>query len=483
MLKILPIGGRIKAASIGLDRFTTKSGVELDKAIAQLRRDPCEHLRRAFFPRTGNDLRHMTSGVGLYRPILKTDQGMPGNFLPFMIDPTIGATDLSVRTVHHEEGVAIPEAWHKHSNGYAAKIQSAFLPLDLHATYLILQDMETRRAEKGRLPFMFIRPALPDRPIVFGSDVVQRVEAKVAEVMFCCLQKAEAHEQAATGRTRPHNLIWAQPDVYLLTDGTVAVERINCPDVGFFLANIMAEGSIALPHIQSVVKKLCESVADHIIEKIGRNITIVTRGAVLEHQQDVLEIREIEILGQMLSARGAKVYVIGPSDVDAVEVGSRLLLMNLDYEESGTSSLLRRHAAGEVECFPNPYVQITCRDATGLAEIVIERKSKHGKLLFERARSRTTNDREVQEVIRLIGKTLRQNRIEGEILHAILRTETVPVLREALHSWRQLVARAERPENAGCDIRIRTIPVRHDNLLLTSSTGSRLHAFRFMCIA
>ena len=487
-MKILPIGGRVKAASIGLDRFFAgQNGVELDRAITKLRRQPCEHLRRAFFPRTGNELRHMTSGIGLYRPVLKTDQGMPGNFLPFSVDAALERTNLSIRSISFEEGVAISEAWNTYSNGMARDIRAAFLPFDLGATYELLQQFETRRAEhgrpdKGHRPFMFIRPALPERPIVFGKDIVARVEHEVLRLLERATARAYSLEVLQTGTTRPGNLLYVQPDVYVLADGTVTVEKINCPDVVFFLAGVEAESSSALPHVQMIVRQLGAKVVDTIIEKMGTKITIVTRDAVITQLEDVLEIREIDFLREALTCAGAIVNVIPASAVDSVETGSRLLLLNLNYGAAETTTLLRRHAAEEVECFPNPYFQMACDEVTGLQELVLTTGDKHRELFLERASSQPGTDVGIVEALRLMDKGLRQGGITGDILHVVLETETVPVLRNALHSWRQLATRAKRPANEHGVIRIRSIPARPENLILTSSTGPRLHAFRFMCI-
>lgn len=491
---ILPIGGRVKSASIGLDRFFDHSGVELDRIISRLRREPCEHMQKAFFPKTGNDLRHMTNGIGLYRPVLKTDQGMPGNFLPFTIDTSLEKSDLSVRSIACEEGVLIPEAWYDDQNDlkFEEEIGSAFLRFDLQTARELLQKIETRRAEKGRFPFMFIRPAAPERPIVFGRDILDRAEEEVRKLVSRCSCLAIDRERKATGKWRGRAPIYFQPDVFILTDGTVMVERLNCPDVGFFLSCVSSgipgcspgfseRYSKILRQMQRIVGHLQYEVADRIIDWMGRRITIVTRDDVLNRQEDVLEILEIKALRSALLRWGAAVEVIPVSAVDSVEAGTKLLLLNLDYRSESTTALLRRHAAEEVDCYPNPYFQMVCNEATGLPEVVMQRDSKHCRLLLERASSQPNNDAGILEALRLIDKSLTQADVHGEILHAVLETETVPVLRGALHSWRQLAARARRPANATGPIRLRSIPARPDNLMLTSSTGPRLHTFRFMC--
>lgn len=483
MLHIVPIGGRIKSASIGLNRFYSgQTGAELNETISRLRRSPCEDLRRAFFPRVGKELRHMTSGIGLYRPSLKTDQGMPGNFLPFGIDMKVKETNLDIRHIAAEEGIAIPETWSA-GNNLERAVQRAFLHFDLETTYELLQHLGTRRAEKGRLPFMFIRPAMPEHPFVFGADTVERVMGEINRVFAQCVTRAQAREHEQTGNVHTPNALYVQPDVFVLADGTIKIERFNCPDVGFFLASLGIDGARILPQIGMTMKSILKCVVNKIASQMGERITIVTRDEVIGQQEDVLELLEISMLQSALTLAGAVVDVIPVSAVNSVDTGTRLLLLNLDYRSESTAALLKRHASGEVDCFPNPYLQITCNEFSGLDELTIDRASKHGRLLLERASSNPGSEAGIEEAIRLIDQSLHRGGIESDILHVVLETETVPVFRSALHSWRQFVTRAGRLQNEKGAIRIRGVPAHPDNILLTSSTGPRLHAFRFMCTA
>src|SRR5437762_3295422 len=125
MTTILPFGGRIKSASIGLDHLYADI-TEVDTTIKELRQDPPKEFCAAFFPRTGKDLKQALRGVGFFRPSLKTDQGMPGNFFPFSIDLNRQTSDLSRRVVAREEGLAIPEGWFRDRNGLTERVQTSF---------------------------------------------------------------------------------------------------------------------------------------------------------------------------------------------------------------------------------------------------------------------------------------------------------------------------------------------------------------------
>lgn len=481
MATIIPVGGRVKSASVGLDHLFS-AGTEVDETISQMRRDPPDWLRKAFFPRVGKELTQAIRGVGFFRPTLKTDQGMAGNFLPFHIDPSLERSDLGIRSIGYEEGCAIPEAWHPEAGENKDALQAAFHGLDLSATYAILNALGERAAEKGRLPFFLIRPALAERPIVFGRDVIERVQNATDSLVADCITRARKLELAASGSTRPIHLLYVQPDAFVLADGTVAIEKLNCPDVCFFLAGVADPHSRVLPEIRSIVSRMREYVTDAMLAAIGPDITLVTRDEVIGDQQDILELLEIRELKSALERKGAIVSTIAVSHVSALRKGARLLLLNLDYSSASITVLLQRHALGEVTCFPNPYFQMACREVSGLRESSLSPEDKYYDRFLAWTRAQPGSEAGRNDVLRQIGSALERNGIESDVLHAVLETETVPVLRGSLHAWRQFEARTRRPGNLG-RIRFREIPALPVKLILTGATGPRLHGFRFMCTA
>lgn len=477
---VIPVGGRIKAASVGLSHlYNPRNVAELDRAIADLRRKPFEELRRAFFPLIGPELKMRLDGTGLYRPVLKTDQGMGGNFLPFTISDQ-ATSDLSVRNIEHEEGLAFPEAWYLASEDAVREIQRRFLGLDLRGTYEVLEPhLVRRRAEKGRTPFFFARPAMPDRPVVFGADVVHRVERAVTETLEHYEDLARAFEEHTRGSSSQSNVIYFQPDVFVLADGTVAVERINCPDVGFFLVDLEFRGSVILPRIQEIVQGLREVVCRAIVERVGKRVVLVTRDEVFESREDLLEIGEIESLRHGLEACGASVEALPVSQVGMLRSGTSVVLLNLKWQPPELDSLLDRHRRGELECFPNPYFQRMSQIWTGLPQRKVGDEYREDFLRL--AGSAPLESEGVIDVVNRLDKLLTRSGFEDDVLYVQLAQETVPVFRRALHSWRQLAKRARREENAKGPIRMYSLPVKPANLLITSSTGPRLHVFRFMC--
>src|SRR3989338_5176365 len=103
-MKLVSVGGRIKSASVGFDVFTQKDE-NFQEQMKKTRDKPPMSILSAFFPSDRNRMKQMMQGIGFYRPILKTDQGMGGNFLPFYVDLDLRVTDLSQRQIVHEEGL------------------------------------------------------------------------------------------------------------------------------------------------------------------------------------------------------------------------------------------------------------------------------------------------------------------------------------------------------------------------------------------
>lgn len=483
-MHIIPMGGRVKSAGVGLDCLYGCSIPALNRRIASMRKDPPEALRNAFFPRMGRELRHMLDGIGLYRPMLKTDQGMPGNFLEFRIDPGLNVSTLSRTTILFEEGAIFAEEWGGLRNGALHHIRDAFRKLDLETTIGDIARLGRREANKGRLPLFFVRPAQAEKPIVFGRDVVKNVEAAVATQLQICIEEAMDRELRETGSVRSHNMLYVQPDVYIERHGAVTIEAIRCPDVGFFLTQLHdeADGSRILPGLVGLMKDMRTKVCQHIINRMGTAITILTRDEVLNNHEDMLEIREIESLTEGLQALGAAINVASLGSVGTLAAGTSLLLLNLDYRAAGAQELRTRHARGDLICYPNPFVQEACQEMAGLSSFTIDPGNRLRKPFLDLARSTPSSDAGLNDVIRRLDDNLNRCQLHGDILHMKLASEVVPVFRTSMHSWRQFAMRAARPENDAKPIVMMSVPVKPERLLLTSSTGPRLHVFRFMAV-
>ena len=320
-MKIIPIGGRIKAASVGMEVLFPEDHNLIDDHLKFLKKHPPLELLKAFFPSDFKRIKHLLNCVGFFRPILKTDQGMGGNFLPFSIDLSRKKSNLNISSIQVEEGIAIPELHHNHDEKLVALVKEAFHKLHLEKAYKFLQPFRKllRQAEKGRDTFFFIRPAITKEKIIFGEDIVTKVNTEINKVLGVLFEKARILEEEYSGRAKKNNLLYCQSDVFVLSDGSVFVEKIHCPDVGFFLTEIDASHSAIFPFIKSIMNKLHAKTCDGLTENYRNEVAIVTRDEVLNNYEDILEYNEIKSLQRGFKDRGVNLTAYSVSDVDKID--------------------------------------------------------------------------------------------------------------------------------------------------------------------
>lgn len=481
MIEVVSIGGRVKAAAVGMSHLypVDNDVVALDKKLRALRDNPPRELLEAFFPSDHKRLRQMMHGIGFYRPILKTDQGMSGNFLPFQIDEKVGSTNLTPMSISREEGIAIPEPWYPHNPDTVHFVQQHFHSLDFDALQGVFEELGQREAGKGRAPFFLIRPAAADREIVVGRDIISRVNCVVGLLMEKIIEEARKLEQNYSGKHQGINLLYCQPDVFVFADGTVVVEKINCPDVGLFLSGLQNPFSTILPAVQKVTRGLqqmiCKTIASNICTS---DIALITRDEVLTSREDVLEMGEIEALKHGLASLGIRVETYPVSRVQDIRTGSHVLLLNVDYQTAGAHTLLKLHGQEELVCYPNPFFQMACPKASGLADHVIP--ARYQERFLQLAGSHPKDAKALRDVWQQLNRLLYNNGIESDIIYGDIGEEVVPIFRRSMHSWQQLPKRVVRKETPR--VTLRSIPATPRNLILRKDTGPLLHVFRFMCV-
>lgn len=473
-INMVPVGGRIKSASVGLDVFTPRGG-NFQTQMKGMRDNPSLPILSAFFPSDGNRMKQMMRGVGFYRPMLKTDQGMGGNFLPFYVDSSLEKTDLSRRQIDREEGLVIPEIYLEHDRETLLELQEAFQGLDLRKTDCILGPLLThsREADKGRIPFFFIRPAILSSPIVFGDDMIQ----KITEAVGRLFNKVECLATEKAGFSQQGKFLYFLADVFVTTDGEVVVEKLHFPDVGFFMTELELESSVA-SEIQNVVYK----IQDHVFSKApslidSHVVYIITRDEVLSKSEDVLEILEIRSISRRLSECGIKVEVRSMGQVNEIPSGATCLLMNLNYVNGNATLLLERFVKKELVCYPSPYLQIASRELTGLRESIVPSKftKKFLGLIGCNPKDPDVAQNIVSQVDILLSK---QGKITSDLLYVDVNgKELVPVHRQIHHSWKRLANRVGDPNET--ILKINEIPLNEHNSMITSATGPRIHVFRF----
>ncbi len=474
---VIPIGGRIKAAAVGMDLLAGEPP-EVDAKISSYRKKPPKELLTAFFPHSSAEIKQFLDRLGIYRPTLKTDQGMPGNFLHFLIDQNLERTNLKTVKVEREEGLALPEPHCEHSTDIVTEVQSHFRQMNLHGTFEYLRDMERRTAEKGRSPYFFIRAGASSEVPVFGRDITTQIAAQTYDLVKKSMRGLEVAVEMFYGRLAPPNALYLQTDAYIKPDGTVSIERVHCPDVGMFLEDVDVPGSEILPPIRRMMTKINQAICSSILKRVDGPITIITRDEVIQDKEDMLEQGDIAVMKRYLM-QDREVSILPVSRIDTVPRGKSVILMNIDYtSRTALRKLFDRYDKGDLEFFPNPNMQSALSRMTGLKEKRIE--DKYRKEFLELAGSLPKNEAAIVTKIKRLRMILAGDGLDTDVLHAMVGNECIPILTNSSHSWRAFATRCERyPEN---EIRLRAIPLSPKESLLDSSTGKRMHVYRFASI-
>ncbi|OGV27198.1 MAG: hypothetical protein A3F18_07230 [Legionellales bacterium RIFCSPHIGHO2_12_FULL_37_14] len=477
---IVPIGGRIKAAALSFTPFISKDSIEIDEYLKEIRNNPTPDFLKCFFPSQKKRIKHLLSNIGLFRPFIKTDQGMGGNFIPFYVDQHLEQSTLLPVSICQEEGIAIPELYVSHVT--QDKVRLIQKNISNFSFKTIIDELEddtllVRRATKGRTGFLFIRPAITENKVVFGADILLQLNAKLNELLRKIFEVAEA-EHAASAPHLPfkENVLYGQVDAYILQNGEIFIEKIHLPDVGLFLNSVSDPYGEILKNVQMITERLQKTLCFNLASYLDKEIYLLTRDEVLRNHEDILEIKEIENLCIGLSTFGIKAHVISLSEIECIPNGKQVILLNLDYQASSIENLFKRYKNNELSCYPNPFVQKASHKITGLFETTIPCKYRENFLSLARSLPKNSQaERDVRE--RLLGILSRYG-VNSDIAHVDIGSELVPVLTKSLYSWRQLPRRLDRYESTEKEIRIRTIPDR--GLLLKDKYGSRLHVYRFM---
>lgn len=479
-MHIVPIGGRIKAAAFSFTPFIEKDSTEIDEYLKEIRNNPSPDFLKCFFPSEHKRIKHLLSNIGFFRPFMKTDQGMGGNFFPFYINQNIQQDALLPVSISHDVGIAIPESYASHLTHETIRlVQKNISNFSLAEVVNELNNDPAlmRIATKGRTGFFFIRPALTENKVIFDADILARLNKKLNELLLKIFEVAREEQEAYA----PHlpfegNILYGQVDAYILQNREIIVEKIHMPDVGFFLNSVSDPFGEILKNVQMVTGALQENVCSILASFLDKDIYLITRDEVLRNHEDILEIKEIENLCTGLKANGIKAHVLPLSEIDYIPNGKQVILLNLDYEVSAIEALFQRHIKNEIHCFPNPFVQKVSHNITGLLETTIPHK--HRTNFLSLTSSLPKNAQAKNNVCDRLKELLNKYGVKSDIAHVDIGRELVPVITKSLYSWRQLPRRLERYKSIDQEIKIRSIP--DQRLLLKDKYGSRLHVYRFM---
>ena len=179
-----------------------------------------------------------------------------------------------------------------------------------------------------------------------------------------------------------------------------------------------------------------------------------------------------------LTNLGFGVKVVGASQAGEIPKGATCLILNLiDHGPV----LLERFRRGEITCYPSPYLQLAARQLTGFRESVVPSHFMDKFIGLIDCSPKEHEDAET--VVSKVDARLSKDGVVSELLHVEVNGEIVPVHRRIHHSWKQLVKRVHKHRGdkplENVTLKIRELPLTHRNSMVTSTTGSRLHVFRF----
>lgn len=411
--RLLPIGGRIKAAGISLgllydkDHFPFRTDCSPEAAMITtrnfkaLRDNPPPVIRRAYFPLERNEVKAITgNSPAVLRPILKTDQGPGGNFFGFRISDNEPLVPKQITTVggqtiverHMLNNIESHESHRKDLDTLLENVVYSFEQGDEYKTRLAIEAFEQmcaqlnipthREANKGKDSFFFIRPGLVEGDIyTVPQQLTKEIEREILNIFISfegyfpiandLIRRGYPPEDALSEailknlnlHTPPSSsLLYFQPDVIIKNDGSFIIDNINVPDVGFFLSQLSVLDGSQFNDIPQIVNELKDQVIDRIArevkEKGSDQIVVVTRDEVVDNMEDVLEILEIETLSGALLKKGIKTEVAKISETNKIPEGSLVLLMNISKELEGFEDLILRNAKGEIHSYPDPLIYL-----------------------------------------------------------------------------------------------------------------------------
>lgn len=527
--RMVTVGGRIKTAGASMSilyetaepLITTPSSpdaaMEVSRAFAALKKDPPIQLKKAYFPQNESTMKAVFSGLGIYRPTIKTDQGPAGNVGHFYIDPTKPSA-LGGRIVK-EQGVALPEAFFQKgvdSNTSFDKLikdaQAFYQRGDYARTFQSIARIRelgqehgvetTRRAGVGRQEFFFFRPVATDERVSVGSELAEAISQKTQEVVAkveLLAQKAKKamkegatviesihYARASTEKSfdkKPH-MTHFQPDVMIRKDGSFEIERINIPDLGMFLTEVTTPlKNPTLQAVKDINAKIRNQVLDAITTSSPAHITILTRPEVLENQEDTLEQLEITAIEKGLAQREVDVSINSLSAIDSFPNGSSLLLLNVSPETEGFTRLLERVSAGELFCNPDPFLKLFEQDATTFDKKTVS-QAMFSKFMNIIAPQHMDKKEGVLTKFNAIQKMLLAGGVDSDIVYFHVNGVAIPTFRYDVKSFFEVhkaITKAQA-RDIEPEVTITPIPFRPEDAIMIGADGPRLSVFRFMFV-
>lgn len=519
-------GGRVKMAGGSIDTYYCAAQPMLENGIsgalearnnfAQLCDNPTEELKAAFFPAVGDELRQRLRGAGVYRH-LRMDQGPGGNFTAFEVSETdtqYGGRLLAPRPhALLEESVRVQLAPHQELGCLATAITAAYADSDLGKTFGLMNQFKHKAEEVGvelphtgvgsRSGFFLINPTeTTDSRLTADVEPAVEIALEHARAYAATARKyireGMSYQEAVRAATKApasnpddssiDDLLYFQPDCFVDTTGKVAVERINFPDVGFFLTEIESDDNVPLKEVVRIVKSLQKQVGSSFERHINSSVvTIVVKDEAIESLTDMLEVNEARALEKILGKLGFEVTVIGVSQYEDINQDSTILILNPDVNSPAFGSFTEKVIREDIPTFPDPLLKTFEYKSSTLETFQVSGKHLDAFLNHIRPKniSKDNAERVHADLFRMLSKGGISENVD--IMYAFVpgQKTPVPLFRYSLHSFFQLYNAVERSKKNGAnvsDLYIRAIPFQRETAVFGDHNGKRLAAFRTMFI-
>ncbi len=388
---ILPIWGRVKAASLPLSNLNAWLHLEFQHNIKDIINWKISEVNECFFPSIWWELRTKLKKWFL-RPYIKTDQWLPWNFYPFVVKEDSEWENSFHYISDHLEAVIEPRYNSLIPKETINHIQNYYKEKNLGELYNILNTIDINRANiKGRSLFFVCRPARSNKEITIPSSLLPLIKEKVQELLYKGAENALEEIKKSninndiSIESLLSSILYFQPDVHIDKQGNTTIEKINLPDVWFFLENLSDHG--ALGEIKHINRQLRKKVIEKILSLQVKKVFFLTNNNTIKHKEDLLEINEITILKKDLEESWVFLEEIDISSIhNAIAEDSPILLGNIDYKHltKEEKETLFEYSLTHPEIFkPNPFLQIAMQKVTWFKQITsiwIEEKERKSLL-------------------------------------------------------------------------------------------------------
>ncbi len=517
------IGGRAKMAGGSMDIYYqaaeptlaqgSKGALETHSNFMELRDNPPPELSAAYFPSVGPELKQRLRGAGLYR-YLRMDQGPGGNFTAFTVNGgEQQAFNLSEPVPHAllEESVRDQILHMPELGALALSLTAAYAKRNLGMTFGLMKQFGQLAEDNGvilpssavgsRNGFFLINPVETNQAKLSANSepAVEQALTKVRSFAHTARENilagmsfkqavALAQQYPKEPEDEPDDLIYFQPDCFVDVDGNVVVEKINFPDVGFFLTEIDNAGNKPLLQVIEIVERLQAQVCDSFTANLkSSHITLVVKDESITESTDLLEVNEAKALRKMLEVSGFTVDVLGISDYARVRNDTSVLMLNPDSESQSFANFTERVVRENIPTYPDPLLKVFEQEATTLSTTVLEGKYLERFLTLVKPKEISENN--ASKLHEELNKMLRLGGISDEIdiLYAFVPGQKIPVplFRHSFHSFMQLnnaIERNKRDSKNASSVTLRSVPFNKETAVFGDTKGKRLAAFRPMYI-